>query len=127
MQDHGIVVLGLEPDGPVSGWKKHIYFGSAQFKFVSFPMPHHLDSECVRLGDQAVERSTGRQQAYPQLFRTEIFQHCGHASDVVGVAVGNRDRIKAGDAARPQVGGNYIFSEVELGTGAPDGAAGVDE
>ena len=32
-----------------------------------------------------------------------------------------------GDATGPQVGRDYVFAEVELRTGAPDGATGVDE
>ena len=41
--------------------------------------------------------------------------------------MGNRDRIEAGDAARPEVGRDHIFAKVELRTSAPDGTAGIDE
>jgi len=37
------------------------------------------------------------------------------------------DGVEAGNAASPEIGCDDVFSEVELGGGAPDGASGVDE
>src|SRR5580698_9211635 len=90
-------------------------------------MPNDFDSQRVGFGDQVLQGSTWRKQAYPQLFGAEVSQHGGHATNVIGMAMGNRNGIEARDAARPQVGCDYIFTEVELRASAPDGPAGVDE
>jgi len=37
------------------------------------------------------------------------------------------DHIKARDTARPEIGSDDIFAEVELGAAGPDGASGIDQ
>src|SRR5205085_6031081 len=79
------------------------------------------------LHNQVFESAAGRQQADPEFLRTKVFQDRRHPSDVIRVAMRNRNRIETRDATAPKIGRDHIFSEVELGTSAPDGATRVDE
>ena len=44
VQNHGVVILGLKADGPISRRKKNLDFGAAEIEFISFPMAHDFDS-----------------------------------------------------------------------------------
>ena len=78
------------------------------------------------LGSTATQSSRG----------TEVAQDGGHSSHVVGVGVGEGDDIEAAELARPEVGRDDLFADVEGGGGkdgvlgvggGPGGATGVDE
>jgi hypothetical protein len=69
----------------------------------------------------------GGRRPIHKFFWTKVFEHRWHAANVVGVPMGNGHRVEARDAARPEIGSDDVFAEVELRTSVPDGAAGVDE
>ena len=46
---------------------------------------------------------------------------------MVGVAVRDGDGVEARDAARPEIGRDDVFAEVELRAAGTDGASGIDE
>jgi hypothetical protein len=43
------------------------------------------------------------------------------------MTVGDRDRVEARDAARPQIGRDNVFAEVELRAAGAEGASGIDQ
>ena len=50
-QDHGVVIFGLEADGPILWRKKDVDLGTAEIEIVSLPMAYDGNSQRVRLGD----------------------------------------------------------------------------
>ncbi len=93
------------------------------------------DAERRGFGEQrAVGRGVGIDRD-PELARAEVAQHGGHAAHVVGVGVGERDDVETPDLARPEIGRDDLFADVEgcaagriLGVGSSaGGAAGVDQ
>ena len=69
----------------------------------------------------------------PELAGAEVAEDGGHAAHVVGVGVREDEGVEAADAARPEIGGDDLFADVEEaggGGGFEDGAggaAGVDQ
>ena len=99
----------------------------------------HVDAERGGLVEQgAIGYGVGI-DGDPKFAGTEVAQDGGHSSHVVGVGVGEGYDVEAAEVARPEVGGDDLFSDVECGIfraktfgvlgvgGGPGGATGVDE
>lgn len=90
-------------------------------------MADHVDTQSVRLCDDAIERRTRRQQSNPQLPRPKVFQHRHHSADVVGVAMGDCNHVQPRDTAPPKIGRDDVLAEIELRGATTDWTSGIDE
>ena len=69
---------------------------------------------------------------HPKFLDSEIFEHSGKPADVVYMRVGERNNVHLFQSARPQIGRDYIFSNIDSGMHAPgvnrpQRAPGIDQ
>ena len=73
------------------------------------------DAEGGGLGEQRAVGCGVGIDGDPELAGTEVAQDGGHSSHVVGVGVGEGDDVEAAELARPEVGRDDLFADVEGG------------
>ena len=73
------------------------------------------DSQLRRLGEQGAVGGGVGVDRDPQLARAEVAEDGGHAAHVVGMRVGEGDDVETAELARPEVGRNHLFANVEGG------------
>src|SRR6266496_2036769 len=112
---------------PVTWRKQHTDRGPAEIELISLPVPYYFDTQRLRCADHVLESAAWRKKANPQFLWPKIFQHCDHPAYVIGMSMGDRHGIEMRDAARPKVGRDDVFAEIELRSTGANGPASVNQ
>src|SRR5882724_8024953 len=109
------MVLWLGAELIVGSWSHHGHLGRAEIKIVTGDAVDHLRVLRARDFHKAKIGGGRRIRADPELTRMKIRDDGGEPADVVGMRVGQGDRVEARDAARPQVRRDYVVTDIEIG------------
>src|SRR5471032_2418426 len=113
-QNQGIVVLRLVVGDVVRKRGEHFDLGASEWEAA-----RGLEGDdagvygCGLLADGLPDGALGG-SAGPDLPGVEIGDQGGESADMVVVGVGHGDDVQAAEAAFPEIGRDYIFTDIEL-------------
>ena len=123
-------MVGTGPGSIAGVGSEHFDLGCAELKAVSGYVVFDRRADIVGLSEESVVGLGMRIVADPDFARPEVGEHRGHAADVIGVGMGESDYVEAADSARPEICGDDLFANVEIGHAgrrAKGRASGIDE